>query len=138
MPLVQQQIWDLIRQAHLENDLKFLMQKGDNGHTHEWDDALTADGTPVSLAQMRGREVSHLIQELDGYLCELAGAQIRDGLHVLGQVPRGEQMANMLQALTRVSNLDVPGLRASLSATLGLSLDSLLGDRGARLEPVPV
>ena len=33
------------------------MQKGEDGHTHEWDDAVTAEGTPVSLAQMRGREV---------------------------------------------------------------------------------
>src|SRR4029077_13399352 len=120
MPLVQQQIWDLIRQAHLENDLKFLMQKGDNGHTHEWDDALTADGTPVSLAQMRGREVSHLIQELDGYLCELAGAQIRDGLHILGQGPEGEQMVGLLQALTRLPNLESPSLPEALEKSLAI------------------
>ncbi len=116
MPLLQQQIWDLIRQAHLEDDLKYLMQKGEDGHTHEWDDAVTADGTPVTLAQMRGREVSHLIQELDGYLCELAGAQIRDGLHILGQVPEGEQMVGLLQALTRIPNLDVPSLRGAWPA----------------------
>src|SRR5947209_19989106 len=101
MPLWQQQLGELTRRAHLEDDLKYLMQRGEDGHTHEWDDAVTADGTPVTLAQMRGREVSHLIQELDGYLCELAGAQIRDGLHVLGQVPDGEQLVGLLQALTR-------------------------------------
>jgi cobaltochelatase CobN len=137
MPLVQRQIWDLIGQAHLEDDLKFLMQKGDDGHTHEWDDAVTADGTPVTLAQMRGRDVSHLIQELDGYLCELAGAQIRDGLHILGQVPRGEQMVGLLLALTRVPNLDIPSLRGAVAGLFDLSLDELLANRGAPLDHVP-
>jgi cobaltochelatase CobN len=134
MPLVQQQIWDLIRQAHLEDDLKFLMQKGHDGHTHEWDDAVTLEGTPVTLAQMRGREVSHLIQELDGYLCELAGAQIRDGLHILGQVPEGEQMVGLLQALTRIPNLDIPSLRAAVAGLFGLDLDGLLAERGQPLD----
>ena len=86
---------------------------------------MTADGTPVTLAQMRGREVSHLIQELDGYLCELAGAQIRDGLHILGQVPEGEQMVGLLQALTRVPNLDVPSLRDAVAGLFGLDLDAI-------------
>jgi cobaltochelatase CobN len=136
MPLLQQQIWDLIRGAHLEKDLKYLMQKGSDGHTHEWDDAVTAEGTPVTLAQMRGREVSHVIQELDGYLCELAGSQIRDGLHILGQVPEGEQMVELLQALTRLPNLDVPSLRAAVARLFGLDLDVLLASRGRRLSPV--
>jgi cobaltochelatase CobN len=137
MPLLQHQIWELIRSAHLEDDLKYLMQRGEDGHTHEWDDAITADGTPVTLAQMRGREVSHLIQELDGYLCELAGAQIRDGLHILGQVPDGEQMVGLLQALTRVPNLDVPSLRAAVAGLFGLNLDILLADRGLPLPAPP-
>jgi cobaltochelatase CobN len=136
MPLLQQQIWDLIRQAHLEEDLKYLMQKGE-GHTHEWDDAVTAEGTPVTLAQMRGREVSHLVQELDGYLCELAGAQIRDGLHVLGQAPAGEQMVGLLQALTRIPNLEVPSLRDAVARGFGLDLDALLAERGRPLDAVP-
>src|SRR5262249_32937340 len=115
MPLLQQQIWDLIRQARLDEDLKYLLQKGQD-HVHEWDDAVTAEGTPVTLAQMQGRDVAHLIQELDGYLCELAGAQIRDGLHVLGQVPEGEQLVDLLQALTRLPNLAVPSLRAAVAS----------------------
>ena len=91
----------------------------------------------MTLAQMRGREVSHLVQELDGYLCELAGAQIRDGLHILGQVPEGEQMVGLLQALTRIPNLDVPSLRAAVAGLFGLDLDALLAERGRPLDVVP-
>jgi cobaltochelatase CobN len=114
MPILQRQIWDLIQEAHLEDDLKYLLQQNHGDHVHEWEDSLTEEGTPVTLAQMQGRDVSHLIQELDGYLCELAGAQIRDGLHILGQIPQGEQMVGLLQALTRLPNLEAPSLPEAL------------------------
>jgi cobaltochelatase CobN len=136
-PILARQIWDLIRQAHLEDDLKYLMQQGHGDHTHEWDEGLTAEGAPVGLAGLRGREVSHLVGELDGYLCELAGAQIRDGLHVLGCVPQGEQMVDLLGALTRVPNLEVPSLRGAVAGLLGLDLDALLREPGRPLALIP-
>jgi len=41
------------------------------------------------------------LKALDTYVCELKEAQIRDGLHVLGRSPQGEQEAALLVALTR-------------------------------------
>ena len=35
----------------------------------------------------RGRRVRRLLLHVDGWLCEIKDAQIRDGLHVLGQAP---------------------------------------------------
>lgn len=88
------------------------------------------------LAKMDGKDFAHLIEDMDGYLCELAGAQIRDGLHVLGQVPRGETMVDMLQALTRLPNLDVPSLREAVSEMFGLDATELLSNQGARLSDI--
>jgi cobaltochelatase CobN len=138
MPLLQRQIWDLIQRANLQNDLRHLLRQNHGDHVHEWDEALTADGTPWTLSQMAGREVAHLVQELDGYLCELAGAQIRDGLHILGQVPDGEQMLGLLAALTRLPNLDVTSLPAAIAKFFDLSMHELQCDRGARLARIPV
>ena len=137
LPILQQQIWDLIRQAHLDEDLKHLMRQDHGDHVHDWDDALTPEGTPIGLASMQGRDVAHLIEDLDGYLCELAGAQIRDGLHILGQVPTGEQRVGLLEALTRVPNLEVPSLRAAAAERFGLNVETLVAERGQRLEQVP-
>ena len=137
MPLVQKQIWDLIQQANLQKDLAFLMQQNHDGHVHDWEETLTADGTPVSLAQMRGQDVAHLVQELDGYLCELAGAQIRDGLHILGQVPEGAPLLGLLQALTRIPNIGVPSMQQALAELFNLDLEKLIADKGARLNDVP-
>lgn len=45
---------------------------------------------------------SGLLESLDTYLCELKEAQIRDGLHILGEAPTGEQMIDTLVALSRL------------------------------------
>jgi cobaltochelatase CobN len=42
------------------------------------------------------------LTKLDAYLCDLKEAQIRDGLHILGTSPTGQQETDLLVALTRV------------------------------------
>lgn len=132
LPLLQQQIWDLIRQAKLDDDLKFVFKQDHGDHKHDWDEGVTAEGTPLSLANLQGREFAHVVEDLDAYLCELAGAQIRDGLHTLGRPPEGEALVDLLQSLTRLPNLAAPSLRTALAAVFALDLDVLLKDRGRR------
>ena len=74
---------------------------------------------------------------MDGYLCELAGAQIRDGLHILGKVPENETMIDMLQALTRLSNLEIASLRGAIAALFDLDASELLENQGIRVQYVP-
>ena len=52
-------------------------------------------------AGFTGDEDSDLTK-LDAYLCDLKEAQIRDGLHILGTSPAGQQESDLLVALTRV------------------------------------
>jgi len=134
LPLVQKQIWELMQQTNLDKDLGEMMNTIDHGdHTHEWDGSFTEDGTPVTLAEMSGTDFAHLLEDMDGYLCELGSLQIRDGLHILGHVPRGDQLCNLLRALTRIPNGNVPSLRAALANQLGYVLSELLDSRGERL-----
>jgi cobaltochelatase CobN len=132
LPYLQEQIWDLVRKTNLQADLdlKSMLSRDHGDHNHEWDDELTPEGIPATLAEMSGNEVAHLIEDLDGYLCELGMAQIRDGLHVLGQMP---PIAEMLRSLTRLSNEGVPSLQASLAAAFGFDLTLLLQKPGERL-----
>jgi cobaltochelatase CobN len=151
LPLLQAQIWELMQRTRLDTDLN-LQEKSDSsslalsdamsivqnqsghGHTHEWDAALTEDGLPVTLVEMGGKDFAHLVENIDGYLCELAGAQIRDGLHILGQLAGGEQLNGLLFNLTRLPNLNIPSLRAGVAAVWGLDLAALLDKPGAKLK----
>ncbi|QMV17325.1 cobalt chelatase [Granulicella sp. 5B5] len=132
LPYLQQQIWELVERTNLKTDLdtKAMLTRERGDHSHEWDDALTPEGVPTTLASMTGNEVAHLIEDLDGYLCELGMAQIRDGLHILGQMP---PLPEMLRSLTRLTNVSTPSLQQSLADAFGFSLTSLLNKPGERL-----
>src|SRR6201999_1018936 len=63
---------------------------------------------------------------------EIGTLQIRDGLHTLGHTLEGAQLVDMLFALTRLPNLDVPSLREATATALGVDLSTLLENLGKR------
>lgn len=105
LPAIRSQIWTHMRAAEMHRDLGL-------------DDIPDED------------DFDDFIFNVDGWLCEIKDAQIRDGLHVLGQAPQGEARVNLVLSILRASQIwggetgAVPGLRAAL----GLKEDSQLGD----------
>src|SRR5450756_243645 len=110
LPVVRAQIWDLVRAAELHHD-------------------LSVDAQPEAGA------FDDFVLHVDGYLCEVKDALIRDGLHVLGSAPEGEQLAATVLAVLRAAQVwggrtAQPGLRAALAAHFGLDEDALLAEPG--------
>ena len=104
LPAVRAQIWTLIQAAKMDHDL-----------------GLTESGRPHDT------EFDDFILHVDGWLCEIKDAQIRDGLHVLGQPPTGEARANLVLAMLRATQIwggtaALPGLRAALGLGDGAAL----------------
>jgi cobaltochelatase CobN len=62
------------------------------------------------------------LAKLDNHLCELKELQIRDGLHVFGRAPAGEQLTDLLVALTRLPRGRGEGGDASLIRALAADL----------------
>jgi cobaltochelatase CobN len=62
------------------------------------------------------------LSKLDNHLCELKELQIRDGLHVFGQAPAGDQLTDLLMALVRVPRASGDGGDASLPRALAADL----------------
>ncbi len=75
------------------------------------------------------------LAKLDEYLCELKESQIRDGLHVFGEAPTGNQERDLAIALLRAPRADGKGGDASLiralAADCGVSIDPLDCEMGA-------
>nr|MDJ0951828.1 cobaltochelatase subunit CobN [Alphaproteobacteria bacterium] len=69
-----------------------------------------------------GEGADSALGKLDNYLCELKEMQIRDGLHVFGRAPQGDQLTDLLVALTRVPRGDGAGADASLIRALARDL----------------
>ena len=64
--------------------------------------------------------ITEFLSIADGYLCELKEAQIRDGLHILGQCPEGTQLRDLIIAISRFSEMDNPGLTVAIAKDLDL------------------
>ena len=106
LPGLAVQIWDAIERANLQSDLGVSERPDDLGL---------------------------LVEHIDGYLCEVKDIQVKDGLHVLGAAPAGEQLRGLVGAVLRLGSGDVPGLRAALATALELDDDVLATTRGADL-----
>lgn len=101
--LLQDQILDQVRDLGLDKDLGLKAEASD-------EEQLNA---------------------LDGYLCELKELQIRDGLHILGQAPEGEQRRDLLLALLRLESGDRPSFLKALAQDFNLDFDPLTADLSA-------
>jgi cobaltochelatase CobN len=62
----------------------------------------------------------------DGYLCDLRDAQIRDGLHILGQCPTGQQLRDLIVAIAR--SAPPQGITRALAQDQGVTVDPLTAD----------
>jgi cobaltochelatase CobN len=132
LPLLQRQIWEVIQRSKLDDDLRHILKADHGDHSHDWDGEFLDDGTPTVFAELEGREVAHLLEDIEGYLCELTGAQIRDGLHILGTVPEGEQLVELLYQLLRLPNIGVPSLPAAVAEALDEDWHALQSRPGQR------
>lgn len=132
LPLLQRQIWDVLQRSQLADDLRYILQADHGDHRHEWDGSVLEDGTPTVLAELEGREVAHLLEDIEGYLCELTGAQIRDGLHILGTLPESDQLVDLVYHLLRLPNLHAPALPAAVATALGVDWYELQNTPGQR------
>ena len=80
LPAIRAEIWTLMHAAEMHRDLGLDERPDDE----EFDD---------------------FILHVDGWLCEIKDAQIRDGLHVLGQAPDGEARVNLVLAILRAAQV---------------------------------
>lgn len=69
-----------------------------------------------------------ILNSLDGYLCELKEAQIRDGLHIFGQCPQGTQLRDLIVAIARIPNRYSIGITRIIAKEWGLDIDPLTDD----------
>ncbi|MBV9818463.1 MAG: cobaltochelatase subunit CobN, partial [Solirubrobacterales bacterium] len=74
LPALAGRIWTAIEKANLQADLSISERPTDD-------------------------DLGELVAHIDGYLCEVKDIQIKDGLHILGRAPKGEQLRGLVAAM---------------------------------------
>ena len=101
LPIISKKIVALLETTHLQQDL----------------DLTTQD-----------KELTTWLPQIDGYLCELKEAQIRDGLHIYGQCPQEAQLRDLIVAIARHPSSSHVGLSRAIAQTWNLDIDPLTDD----------
>jgi cobaltochelatase CobN len=107
LPLIRDRIQRLIHDTHLGHDL----------------------GLAAGAA-----DFNDLLTHTDGYLCELKEAQIRDGLHILGQCPSDRLLRDLILAIARAPDRHRLGLTRAIARAWQLTCDPLNDDLGLGLD----
>ncbi|MGQ9512372.1 cobaltochelatase subunit CobN [Thermodesulfitimonas sp.] len=105
LPVLEERIWEQVVRSSLDRDLG------------------------VSRAAA-GNDFPAFVERLHSYLHEIGDSLIRDGLHVLGEVPAGERLVEMLLSLCRLPQGEVPALREAVAAALGYDFEALAAAPG--------
>jgi cobaltochelatase CobN len=76
-----------------------------------------------------------ILNSLDGYLCELKEAQIRDGLHIFGQCPQGTQLRDLIVAIARIPNRHYIGITRAIAQKWQIDIDPLTDNLSTPFTP---
>jgi cobaltochelatase CobN len=125
LPTIRDRIWQLIKQENLDLDLGVDRESGVGSRESEL----------IHHAPRTTHHASLSINQLDGYLCELKEAQIRDGLHIFGQCPQGQQLRDLIVAIARQPNAYQPGITRAIAQAWKLDFDPLTADFSTQLSP---
>jgi cobaltochelatase CobN len=114
LPVISDRLLKLIKTANLPTDFANL---------------------PGNQQRLKSTELTDWIAMTDGYLCELKEAQIRDGLHIFGTCPTGEQLRDLIIAIARYPSYQRLGFTRAIALDLNIDIDPLTVDFAELLEP---
>lgn len=100
----------------------------ERGRLHELEKIITEKARQASI--IRPPEdfpnFDGFVEYLHGQMNMLSETMFRDGLHILGQAPRGEQLVTMLTSILRFDQGHVPSLRRWILEAVGLIYEDVL------------
>jgi cobaltochelatase CobN len=153
LPVICDHIAKLMQQEHLEQELEssqFAVRSSQFGvRNQSWGRPDTEFGvSPADDQKMQSSELGRPLDQgfeaaapvsrvdaltqwlgqMDGYLCELKEAQIRDGLHIFGHCPQGQQLRDLTVALARHPSPGHLGITRAIAQAWTLDLDPLTTD----------
>jgi cobaltochelatase CobN len=107
LEIIQNQIWELCDSNHINHDLGF-------------------DTPPENFKEYR--------KAINGFLCEIGNTQIREGLHILGKIPKGEQLINLFVSLARIDTPPYKGTQTCFMEVCGIDDTSYFINQAVELD----
>jgi cobaltochelatase CobN len=88
----------------------------------------------ITANELQQRFGDTVLNHLDRSLCELKEAQIRDGLHILGRCPEGDQLRDLIISIARHPQAGRLGLTKAIALDNNYDFDPLTADPAQPLD----
>ena len=121
---IRDRIEALIRQENLAQDLQRWLGSDTDLQSQD----LQEQDLQSQDLQNQTADWSRFLTGIDACLCDLKEAQIRDGLHILGQRPDGRQLRDLVVAIARHPGPQRLGLTRAIAQDYHLDCDPLTTD----------
>ena len=108
-------------------------------HTKQTDSAQAEQNIAELIALIRASKIASqirtplteanfekLTEEIHDLLSLIRNTQIADGMHILGDIPQGEDRVNMIYSIMRYESMQEPGLRSLLCRLYGFDFEILM------------
>jgi cobaltochelatase CobN len=109
LEILRSMIWKAVEAADLDKDLGI-------SHTQAMED------------------FPGFMEKLHGYLSEIGDTSITQGLHILGQPPKGNYLVETMAQMTRLDNGNIPSLRCAIVFALGYDMETVINHQGSVLD----
>jgi cobaltochelatase CobN len=123
LKIISDRLLQLFQETNLHQDLGIDIDLKNRAFSFNYGD------NPKSKIQNPKSADSQAIPQLltltDSYLCQLKEAQIRDGLHIFGQCPQGQQLIDLIIAISRHPTPGRQGLTQAIAQDLGWDINPL-------------
>ena len=77
-------------------------------------------------------ELTGKIDDLYDYVVDIKENLIKDGLHILGEIPSGKRLEEDVYSLVRMANGDIPSMRESIAKSMGYDILDLQNNSSQR------
>lgn len=91
-------------------------------------DLIQSENLYQDLGLTQNQLNEQILNSIDGYLCELKEAQIRDGLHIFGECPTGRQLRDLILSIARSPSSQRLGLTQAIAQDWQLEFNPLTCD----------
>jgi cobaltochelatase CobN len=125
-------------EGHIQNYL-FVKETMQNSKTDTVGDEIYALITKLCMWKELGLEPNAPIEDvlpkcevIFDYILNLKDGLITDGLHIMGHIPTGRHLEEMVYCLTRLKNGRIPSLRMSIAENMGFDLNDLLDNASCK------
>ena len=118
---LRDKIIETVRNSHIIEELSGSSVESSKEASNE---ECLADGNSIDNHTID--DYGEMLNQLDAYLCDIKEAQIRHGLHILGQLPDSDKLSDTLVALTRLprgNDIVSQGILHNIALDLNLEQD---------------